>query len=96
MTAERANQALARIVDWYNRGGYWIVSSENDQDPLPVSAFTLLVKEWLRTGTAAGTVRAAELLVTWTEGQDAISLLGDHKEDIVDCFNETLEQFSHL
>ena len=64
-SAERAELALARIVEWYNRGGYWLMRSEEreGQDPLPVPSFLRLCRFWLHLDTADGFVSATDLLI---------------------------------
>lgn len=96
--AERAEFSLGRFVQWYNQGGYWVASAEGagQEDPLPVPAFALLVQEWLRMRTVDGCLRAADLLMTWTEGDEALSLVEGYKDQITPCFNSALEQCANL
>lgn len=96
--AERAESALGRIVDWYNSGGCWPISSKDDitQDALPVDPFVLLVKEWLRTRNPVGTMRAIDLLMSWTEGEGAIGLLENYKDDVSFCLNTAIERSTNL
>ena len=94
VAAERAELALGRIVDWYNSGGYW---PDNEyQEALPVTAFVSLVQEWLRMRNSEGTIRAIDLLMSWTEGEDAIELLGEFQNEVTGCLNQAMEQSTGL
>ena len=92
---ERAEVALGQLVEWYNGGGYWVNGPRND-DNLPVVALVSLVQEWLRLNDSEGTIRAIDLLLSWTEGNDAIDLLADFADEVSSCFNLTVKQSTYL
>ena len=95
VASERAELALGQVIDWYNGGGCW-VSGPANEDYLPVSAFVSLVQEWLRMKNPEGTIRASDLLLSWTEGEDAIELLEDFAEEVSRCFNQAIKQSTEL
>lgn len=95
VASERAELALGQVIDWYNGGGCW-VSGPANEDSLPVSAFVSLVQEWLRMEYSEGTIRASDLLLSWTEGEDAIELLEDFADDVSRCFNQAIKQSTEL
>lgn len=93
---ERGEIALGRIVEWYNLGMWFPPVGTNEQDPLPVPSFVRLCSLWLRLNRADGFVRAADLLITWTEGEQESLLLDSHKSEISQCFNDAMSQCTTL
>jgi len=100
--ADRSEKVLGKIVEWYNRGGFMVHAAgttgddDDDDDVLPVSAMCLLVNEWLRLKNSAGTVRAIDLLLSWTDGEETTGLLEEYKNDVSVCCNQTMEQATAL
>lgn len=94
--SERAEMALGRIVEWYNQGLWLPRVATNEQDPLPVLSFARLCRLWLRLDSADGFVRAADLLITWTDREQDSLLLDAYKSDISQCFNAAMIQCSSL